>query len=246
MVYLLEHVGYEVQAQTYDWAETYVQESVLRDQRMPIRRAWSRGVRRFKRLCGREGGGKTIAMVRRYKREGRLCDFGCGNGVLLERAAPYFSICGIDISMALAAEARGRVRNAEIYVSPVTAARLPEMSLDVVTMQSYIEHEQRPLAALRVAYAALRPGGIVVVKVPNYMSWNRMIHGWKWCGFRFPDHCNYYTRRTLSLTLQKAGFQPLRGSIRDVLPTSDNMYLAARRPEAAATIAVAPPRKAAA
>ena len=170
-----------------------------------------------------------MRVVRRHKREGRLCDFGCGTGRLLMLASSSFAVCGIDVSDEAAAVARQRLPEAEILLGPVTAVRLPGESFDVVTMRSYLEHEQHPLEALEVARGALKQGGVVVLKTPNYGSLNRRLRGRKWCGFRFPDHCNYFTRRTLLAALEKSGFETLRGSVFDCLPTSDNMYVAARR-----------------
>ncbi len=48
-----------------------------------------------KRLCGRENGGKMMAVVRRHLRRGRLCDFGCGDGLLLAQAARHFAVVGM-------------------------------------------------------------------------------------------------------------------------------------------------------
>ena len=144
-------------------------------------------------------------------------------------ASSSFDVWGIVISEEAAAVARQRLPGAEILVGPVTAVRLPAESFDVVTMRSYLEHEQQPMRALEVARGALKRGGIVVLKTPNYGSLNRRVRGRWWCGFRFPDHSNYFTRRTLLLALEKAGFETLPGSVFDCMPTSDNMYVAARR-----------------
>ncbi len=229
MVFLHEQVRYEQLAEEFDWSETFDEEARRRDRRSPVARRLSKAGAALKRLCGRENGGALLGVVLRHHRAGRLCDFGCGCGMLLEKAAVHFEVLGIDVSPVMAARARQRVPAAEIHVGPVTSLEAEPASLDVVTMQSYLEHEQHPLEALRVAREALRPGGIVVLKVPNYASWNRRVRRWRWCGYRFPDHCNYFTRRTLRSALERSGFEPLPCALCDVLPTSDNMYLAARK-----------------
>jgi len=104
-----------------------------------------------------------------------------------------------------------------------------EAVFDVVTQFSVLEHEWHPLDVLRAAHRALKPGGLTVIKVPNHASWNRHIMRQDWCGYRLPDHCNYFTPRTLSAMLRKAGFTPLPGSILDRLPTSDSLWMAARK-----------------
>ena len=121
-----------------------------------------------------------------------------------------------------------------ILEGPVTAiaeSALPAEAFDVVTQFGYIEHEWHPLAGLRAAYRVLKPGGVTVMKTPNYASWNRHIRGMNWCGYHIPAHCNYFTPRTLSEILRKAGFEPLPRPLADSLPTSDSLWMAARKPK---------------
>jgi SAM-dependent methyltransferase len=103
-------------------------------------------------------------------------------------------------------------------LGPVTQVPLPKNAFDVVTQFGYLEHEWHPLDALRAAQQALRPGGITIIKVPNHSSWNRWVLGQAWSGYRFPDHCNYFTPPTLSAMLVKAGLRPLRASFLDSPP----------------------------
>ena len=102
----------------------------------------------------------------------------------MAQASQWFRVWGIEISPGHAAIAARRVPDARIHVGPVTEAKLPPASFDAITLQSYLEHEQRPLDALRVALDALKPDGILTLKVPNYVSWNRRLQGRRWCGFR--------------------------------------------------------------
>ena len=71
----------------------------------------------------------------------------------------------------------------------------------------------------------------VVIKTPNYASWNRRFMGLDWCGFHIPAHCNYFTPATLAKMLRKVGFEPMARPLLDRLPTSDSLWIAARKPE---------------
>jgi hypothetical protein len=71
----------------------------------------------------------------------------------------------------------------------------------------------------------MRPGARIIIKVPNYDSWNRRLRGAKWCGFRFPDHVNYFTPETMTRLVKKAGMRVVRFGMGDRMPTSDNMWL---------------------
>ncbi len=74
-----------------------------------------------------------------------------------------------------------------------------------VIMHSYLEHEVEVMAVLNGAFRALRPGGKVYVRVPNFGSLNRRLIGAKWCGFRYPDHVNYFTLASLRQVASRAG-----------------------------------------
>ena len=95
----------------------------------------------------------------------------------------------------------GRRRPAEppagrVLVGPVTAAPLPAKSFDVVTMESYLEHEQSA-GGLAYAWKILEAGGFWWRKHPITALGTAGCGAGPWCGFRFPDHCNYFTPHTL-------------------------------------------------
>ncbi|MBN2293539.1 MAG: class I SAM-dependent methyltransferase [Pirellulales bacterium] len=224
MVYLRERIDYSLQREEFDWADTFPA------QRQRRRKTSGNIFRRLRRRLRAERSLKTMAVISRHKSGGRLCDFGCGTGKLLAHAVEDFSAVGIDISPRQAEGARQRVPDASIVVAPVVETNLQHASFDVVTMQSFIEHESNPMAALRAAWNLLKPGGVLVIKTPNHNCWNRYLRGDRWCGYRFPDHCNYYTMETLAASTLRAGFRILPGHARDRLPFSDNMYLAVEKP----------------
>ena len=74
-------------------------------------------------------------------------------------------------------------------------------------MHSYLEHEVDVLKTLRGSAHCLKPGGKIFVRVPNYNSLNRRIAGGNWCGFRYPDHVNYFTLSSLRAVAEKAKFK---------------------------------------
>ena len=107
-------------------------------------------------------------------------------------------------------------------------AKLAPASVDVVILSSFLEHECRPLELLTRLRPVLAAEGAVILKVPNFNCWNRLWRGRRWCGFRFPDHVNYFTPRTLRRLASEAGYTLSQG-LRDRSPLSDNMYAVLRR-----------------
>jgi len=139
--------------------------------------------------------------------EGKVLDVGCGGGTRL--AAPFVPH-GIEVSRALAAKADEHMRRLGGYClhGPGSEAiwQFPESYFDGIVMRSYLEHEKEAFHVLDGAFRALKPGGKVYVKVPNYGSLNRKVVGRNWCGFRLPDHVNYFTLDSLKNLAKAAGF----------------------------------------
>lgn len=79
-----------------------------------------------------------------------------------------------------------------------------------------------PPPVLRELHRTLVPGGAAIVKGPNFGSLNRMVMGNRWCGFRYPDHLNYFTPRTLRAAAEACGFRA-RFGLTFRLPTSDKL-----------------------
>jgi 2-polyprenyl-3-methyl-5-hydroxy-6-metoxy-1,4-benzoquinol methylase len=225
MVYLGAEISYEQQASQLEFSESWRAEHERRKRKHPLLVSISGWTRKLKP----EIGDRLLAQTLRWRTSGTLVDFGCGDGKFLERAQRHFDVWGVEISARAAELARKRVPAARVVHAPITEAALPAATFDVVTQFSVLEHEWRPLSALRAAHAALKPGGMTLLKVPNYASWNRRVMGKDWCGFRLPDHCNYFTSGTLAAMLRKAGLRPLRGSFFDRLPTSDSLWMAAQK-----------------
>lgn len=176
----------------------------------------------------------AVALVKQFAAPGLVVDVGCGSGKQLAELPAGFIPLGIEISEALAADAQalladrgGRIINADALGG---LRRLDPNTVSAIIMRSFLEHDVNPGPTLGACYAALAPGGVAVIKVPNYASFNRQVTGARWCGLRFPDHVNYFTPHTLSRFVTQAGFQVEEFGPTFRLPTSDNMWMVVRKP----------------
>lgn len=171
-------------------------------------------------------------MLEAWAQPGNVLDLGCGDGGPMEKLEPGFVPFGIEVSTALAnaADARFRPRGGACLNAPTLGGleSIEDDFFSAATLRSYLEHEMNPLPVLIELKRVLKPGGVAIIKVPNYGSLNRVIMGPKWCGFRYPDHQNYFTPKTLKMMAQKAGFSVHYG-LTYTLPTSDNMYAVLRK-----------------
>jgi len=72
-------------------------------------------------------------------------------------------------------------------------------------LRSFLEHEVEPKALLREASRVLTDNGRIYIRVPNFGSINRRISGAQWCGFRYPDHVNYFSTHSLRSMAEDCG-----------------------------------------
>jgi SAM-dependent methyltransferase len=88
-----------------------------------------------------------------------------------------------------------------------------------VYMNNVFEHLHDPLAVLAKSRAALAPGGLIVLIVPNHDSWSARLFGAAWPGYDPPRHLWGYTPRAIRMLLQGAGFDIV--SVSQKHPLSD-------------------------
>ena len=249
-VYLENPPDYDSLKEDLAWQVTYQRESQQRAAAEPLRYALSHWVKQLRRgvIKRHKVADLTLALAARAARERNdgsavhLVDVGCGWGELLglvmqrmppslrQRCVPH----GVELSIELARLSHLALAPHGGHCEHASAvdgmARFAPSSLDLIVLSSFLEHEIAPLPVLRHCRQALRAGGVVLVKVPNHASWNRALRGPRWCGYRWPDHVNYFPPGTLRAMAAKAGFEVERLAWRDRFPLSDSLYAVLRRP----------------
>jgi len=230
-VYLENAPAYEELREHLAWEKSFDRERDRRQQAEPILQ-WIDTVatRTRKKLFRRK---KLLKLVDDHFIGGNVLDVGCGAGKHLAMLPRKYIPHGIEASVALAVAASHITAPRGGFIASHNAlAALRQLQRDRfsgIIMHSYLEHEVNPKEVLSAALRVLRTEGAIIIKVPNYASLNRRIRGRKWCGFRFPDHVNYFTPQSLRQLLHDTGYRIIRMSFQDRLPTSDNMWAVAAK-----------------
>jgi 2-polyprenyl-3-methyl-5-hydroxy-6-metoxy-1,4-benzoquinol methylase len=259
-VYLANPPAQDLFRDEYAWELTHVRETARRRHAEPALHALSAAIKTFRRRFFRRDkvAALATALVERCAAQRgpapiRIVDVGCGPGALAVRLADRLAAdvahrlepIGIEISTHLAhvADATLRLRGGRcIHGTAIEGlAAVPAHSVDVIVLSSVLEHEFEPLPLLRRCRERLAPHGRIVVKLPNHACVSRRLRGRRWCGYRWPDHVNYFTPRTLTAMATTAGLTVTRMNLIDRMPLSDSLYAVLGRDEAA----VAPIRRAA-
>lgn len=229
-VFLSRGPDYGALATTLAWERTTVAEQQRRAEMRPSTYRLSKRTRWRTRLLPRA---RPVDVIMRRAPPGNVIDVGCGGGGGLDGLSEGYVPHGIEISNEIAeqAERRFAARGGMVVNDSALAGlgRFPERFFVAALLRSYLEHEFHPRAVLDALLPRLVPGGVAYVKVPNYASLNRATMGRHWCGFRFPDHLNYFTPASLRAMGEASGYR-VRFAPLGRLPTSDNMHAIFVRP----------------
>ncbi len=234
-VYLENALPYEEFVTEQAWTENYVKEKAYRESIRPVYSTVSRNLRRARRFYETfRPRRKGLSLIKRYVRAGTVLDVGCGHGHLLRQLDNSFVPFGIELEARTAKLANEYAMSRGGFVVHADAVHgLQQLSAEhkfnAIVMLSYLEHEVEPRTVLQLAKKALSDLGHLIIKVPNFASLNRRVCGKKWCGFRYPDHVNYFTPGSLRAFVRGAGLQVAHFGLADRPPFGDNMWLVARK-----------------
>lgn len=152
-------------------------------------------------------GARHIGFLSRNLAPGaRVLDIGCGRGVLLgELANRGFEVCGIEISEEAV---RGADPRAEIRIAArVADAGFEPASFDEVILWHVFEHMDGPRETLVEVNRILRPGGSLVIAVPNFSSAQARWTGAAWFHLDLPRHLYHFPAAALCDLLTQTGFE---------------------------------------
>jgi 2-polyprenyl-3-methyl-5-hydroxy-6-metoxy-1,4-benzoquinol methylase len=139
---------------------------------------------------------------------GKLLDVGAYTGVFVEIAAQHgWEAWGVEPSHWAVEQAHAQ--GLRMIEGTLASPELADCSFDVVTMWDVIEHVTDPAREIQAAYRLLKPGGMIVVHTMDIDSLFARVMGQRW-PWLMEMHIYYFSHRTLSAMLTKAGFQVLR------------------------------------
>ena len=147
---------------------------------------------------------------------GKLLDIGCGTGDFLEVAnGKGWKAVGIDVSE-WACKYLLKQEYEDIHHCSLEEAAFPEETFHLVHMSHVLEHISKPNLFLAEVYRVLKPGGFVLIELPNerFFPWNyRLFNLLKPGQFTSSGisekHVNLFTKKTLIHFLKKNLLTPL-------------------------------------
>jgi SAM-dependent methyltransferase len=165
---------------------------------------------------------------------GKICEIGCGIGIRLKLAQEMgWEVFGVEPSEIFAKYAKGICGEDKIWHGTIYNSGLTDNYFDIVLLWHVLEHVDSPTKYLRKIFRILKPGGRVIIGVPNggdpIHRLRRLISLGKSKSFAdFGEHTYTFTCRTLLRFLKKVDFSILE--IKPYYSSGDRGLLHYRHP----------------
>jgi SAM-dependent methyltransferase len=144
-------------------------------------------------------------------KRGVLLDIGCGYGFFIDAARQRgWHVKGIELCEH--ARAYATSKSLEVDTKKLFDQRYKNETFDVVTLFYVLEHLPEPLKYLKEINRILKPGGLLLARVPHTTP---LVKALKTFGipnrlYDAPSHLSDFSPHTISLALEKTGFCEIR------------------------------------
>lgn len=148
-----------------------------------------------------------IEKIQSYCQTGRLLDIGCGVGHFIRTALKKgYSAEGVEFSEVAAAIGREQW-NLQIVDGDFLSNQFVPKSFDIITLWQVLEHFRQPHEVLLKIHSLLKPGGLLVIAVPNFASIQAKLFRECWYHLDVPRHLFHYSPESLVKILHSCNFR---------------------------------------
>ncbi len=145
---------------------------------------------------------KSVNLRRKFKYAtsgtpaGRLLDIGCGVGDFLLYAKQHgWDVSGVEPSDSARSIAETRIGKS--IFTPSSLGTLEDGGFDIITMWHVLEHVDNLQDEVSQLSRLLKPGGRLVVALPNFRSYDARHYKDKWAAWDVPRHLNHFSKDTI-------------------------------------------------
>lgn len=155
---------------------------------------------------------KTVNLKNKYHmaagdlQVGSALDIGCGVGdFLLQLKNKCWKIVGIEPDPD--AQAIAEKRLGQKPLSPFEYDQLNDSSFDLITLWHVLEHVEDLHGQLAQIERLLKPGGRLLIALPNYLSFDAVYYQSYWAAWDVPRHLNHFSPDCLRSIISSKSFK---------------------------------------
>ena len=146
---------------------------------------------------------KRSRMLKYVKADARVLDVGTGTGDW-----PAYLQSKGHASVGLETNRRAQHKAVEKGVHTISDwNELQQEQFDCITLWHVLEHVPEPSEVLTTLHQHLEPGGVVMIAVPNYRSWDAQFYKEFWAAYDVPRHLWHFSSDSIRTLGRAAGFQ---------------------------------------
>lgn len=144
---------------------------------------------------------KKLKWIKEIESGGKLLDVGAGTGdFLFEAKKKNWKVYGTEPSVS------ARARAAEKGIVLEEGLVFDSEEFDVITMWHVLEHVSDLDKQIEDLKLLLKPGGLLVVAVPNHKSYDSKKYNEFWAAYDVPRHLWHFSRKSLKEIFIGKGF----------------------------------------
>jgi 2-polyprenyl-3-methyl-5-hydroxy-6-metoxy-1,4-benzoquinol methylase len=148
-----------------------------------------------------------IKLVSSYVSRGTMLDYGCGTGMFL-------NVCKNDGWETYGMEPDDNARRMSIEKGldvfsdkDKVSNRIADKKFNAITLWHVLEHVTDMEATLSFFKSKLNNDGVLIIAVPNHVSYDAQYYKAFWAAYDVPRHLHHFDINSMTSLVEKAGFR---------------------------------------
>ena len=142
-----------------------------------------------------------LELVNRLATKGAILDYGCGTGYFLSACQKDgWKVEGFEPNATANNQAEKTLGKS---IEKASLKRFDKESFEIITMWHVLEHVHTINETFQELLSLLKPGGTMLVAVPNADSLDAKKYGENWAAYDVPRHLYHFNQATMKRFLKK-------------------------------------------
>lgn len=139
---------------------------------------------------------KKVQLVKKNTSGNSILDVGCGTGDFLKVCQEQnFNVLGVEPNEKARNLAEMKLGNSTDIFSNLF--QIDSKKFDVITMWHVLEHVPDLETYIEKLTSLLNPGGILIIAVPNYKSYDAKYYKQFWAAYDVPRHLWHFSKKSI-------------------------------------------------